>query len=434
MCLSDMPEVIRGFFFIWLIGVFILGLCNLYHSIQVKQTKHTIISAVLLVIEYFLLQIMSDILHRQIGMESVGISEKLGRISVIGWIVLIAGMMVISITLASFFSHWKEKHITPMSVKDSIDMLHAGLCYWEDGGRIILSNKKMDELCLAISGEMLLNGEKFLDCLESECIPMSDGTIKYFFHNQVEFEDKQIQELIAVDVTELYKKNELLEQETISLQKMNESLRKYNQNIVETVRKQEILDAKVYIHDEMNRLMLVTTSNAETPLGEEEFREILTLWRNNAILLGSESDKARVNTNISEINQLAELLGIQLIWQGESPEVIPDTIREVFIMVAREAIANAVKHAEAKEITIGINRNGEKLSVEISNDGKLPTDEITLGGGLSNIKRMVEEKKGQFRVEINEHFNMILDFELADWRGKNKSSSNKMVSIMSEGE
>ena len=105
MCLSDMPEVVRGFFFIWLIGVFILGLCNLYHSIQVKQTKHTIISAVLLVIEYFLLQIMSDILHRQIGMESVGISEKLGRISVIGWMVLIAGMMAISITLASFFSH-----------------------------------------------------------------------------------------------------------------------------------------------------------------------------------------------------------------------------------------------------------------------------------------------------------------------------------------
>jgi len=180
--------------------------------------------------------------------------------------------------------------------------------------------------------------------------------------------------------------------------------------------------------------MLVTTSNAETPMGEEEFREILTLWRNNAILLGSESDKAKVNTNISEINQLAELLGIQLIWQGESPEVIPDTIREVFIMVAREAIANAVKHAEAREITIRINRNGEKLSVEISNDGKLPTDEITLGGGLSNIKRMVEEKKGQFRVEVNEYFNMILDFELADWRGKNKILSNKMVSIMSEGE
>lgn len=434
MQFANIPDGLRSFIFIWLTGIFVLGLYNLFHSLQLKQTKHIVVSVVLLVSEYFLLQIMSDILHRQMGMESVGLSDKLGRIHVIWWILLLTVILAISISLASFFGHWKEEHITPMSVKDSIDRLHAGLCYWEDGGRIILSNKKMDEICMAISGEMLLNGEKFLDCLESECIPMSDGTIKYFFHNQVEFEDKQIHELVAVDVTELYKKNELLEQETISLQKMNESLRKYNQNIVETVRKQEILDAKVYIHDEMNRLMLVTTSNTETPLAEEEFKEILTLWRNNAILLGGESEKAKDNTDVSEVNQLAELLGIQITWQGDAPEVMPGSIRKVFIMVAREAIANAVKHAEAKNITIGIHKKDAKLLIEISNDGKLPEGKITLGGGLSNIKRMVEEKRGQFRVEAKEQFRMILEFELADWRGKNKILSNKMINIMSEGE
>lgn len=421
MQFGDMPDVVRGFLFIWLIGIFILGLCNLFHSVQIKQRRHIVISVVLLAIEYFLLQIISDILHRHAEKENVGLSYTLGRIHVTWWIALIAGTMVISITLASFLRHWKEEHITPMSVKDSIDMLDAGLCYWEDGGRIILSNKKMDEICLALSGEMLLNGEKFYNYLMSECIPMPDGTIKYFFHNPVEFEDKQIHELIAADVTELYKKNELLEQETISLQKMNESLRRYNQNIEETVRKQEILDAKVYIHDEMNRLMLVTTANAETPTTEEDFKEILTLWRNNAILLGTESNQSRVNTDITEVNQLAELLGIQLGWQGEQPWTVPDSIREVFIMVAREAIANAVKHAEAKNITIAIHKNDEKLFIEISNDGKLPTGKISLGGGLTNIKRMVEEKKGQFKVEVNEQFNMLLEFFLADWRGKKQS-------------
>ena len=421
MQFGDMPDVVRGFLFIWLIGIFILGLCNLFHSVQIKQRRHIVISVVLLAIEYFLLQIISDILHRHAEKENVGLSYTLGRIHVTWWIALIAGTMVISITLASFLRHWKEEHITPMSVKDSIDMLDAGLCYWEDGGRIILSNKKMDEICLALSGEMLLNGEKFYNYLMSECIPMPDGTIKYFFHNPVEFEDKQIHELIAADVTELYKKNELLEQETISLQKMNESLRRYNQNIEETVRKQEILDAKVYIHDEMNRLMLVTTANAETPTTEEDFKEILTLWRNNAILLGTESNQSRVNTDITEVNQLAELLGIQLGWQGEQPWTVPDSIREVFIMVAREAIANAVKHAEAKNITIAIHKNDEKLFIEISNDGKLPTGKISLGGGLTNIKRMVEEKKGQFKVEVNEQFNMLLEFFLADWRGEKQS-------------
>ena len=204
MQFGDMPDVVRGFLFIWLIGIFILGLCNLFHSVQIKQRRHIVISVVLLAIEYFLLQIISDILHRHAEKENVGLSYTLGRIHVTWWIALIAGTMVISITLASFLRHWKEEHITPMSVKDSIDMLDAGLCYWEDGGRIILSNKKMDEICLALSGEMLLNGEKFYNYLMSECIPMPDGTIKYFFHNPVEFEDKQIHELIAADVTESF--------------------------------------------------------------------------------------------------------------------------------------------------------------------------------------------------------------------------------------
>jgi len=410
MQLNDMPDVVRGFIFIWLTGIFILGLCNLFHSVQVKQKKHMAISAVLLVTEYVLLQIISDILYRHTEKEAVELSYTLGCISVVWWMALIAGIMLISITLASFFKHWKEEHITPMSVKDSIDMLHAGLCYWENGGRIILANKMMDEICLAVSGEMLLNGEKFLNCIESECMPMPDGTIKKFFHNLVEFEEKQIHELIAADVTELYKKNELLEQETISLQKMNENLRRYNENIEEVVRKQEILDAKVYIHDEMNRLMLVTTANAEMPMPKEEFNEILTLWRNNAILLGTESEKTKVNTDITEVNRLAELLGIRINWQGEQPGTMPDSVREVFVMVAREAIANAVKHAEAKNITIEIQKKDTMLTVKISNDGKLPGGNLSFGGGLTNINRMVKEKKGQLKVEVKEQFYLILEF------------------------
>lgn len=406
MQFEDMPDVARGFIFIWLISIFILGLCNLFRSVQVKQTKHIVISAVLLIIEYFLLQILSDILHRYAQKENVELSHTLGRMNVIWWIAMSAGIMVISITLASFFSHWKEEHITPMSVKDSIDMLHAGLCYWEDRGRIILSNKKMDEICLAISGEVLLNGEKFYECIERECMPMPDGTIKYFFHNLVEVADKQIHELIAADVTELYKKNELLEQETISLRKMNESLRRYNQNIEETVRKQELLDAKVYIHDEMNHLMLVTTAMTETPISDEEFRNVLTLWRNNAVLLGNEAEKNRDDMNLSEIDKLAELLGINVIRAGDTVQEIPKIHREAVITIAREAIANAVKHAGAKNITIHMDKVDNVLNIIISNDGKKPVGKVNLGGGLSNIRRMVEVKKGSMEVMINEQFTL----------------------------
>ena len=404
MQFGNISDTVRGFIFVWLICIFILGLCNLFHSVQVKQTRHIIISSVLLLIEYFLLQIISDILHRHAEKGNVRLSYTLGRINIIWWIVLISGIMVISITLASFFRHWKEDHITPMSVKDSIDMLHAGLCYWESGGRIILSNKKMDEICLAISGEMLLNGEKFYKCIESECMPMPDGTIKYFFHNLVNFDDKQINELVAADVTELYKKNELLEQETLSLKKMNENLRRYNQKIEEIVRKQEILDTKIYIHDEMNRLMLLTTAMTETAIPESDFVSVLTMWQNNAVLLRNEVEMNRDGGDILESDKLAELLGINVSWIGLPLCEAPKVLRETLVMITREAIANAVKHAESKNIIIDMSVTAEELVIDICNDGQMPVGEIKEGGGLSNLRRIVEALKGSMEVVVKEKF------------------------------
>ena len=409
---GEMSESIIELMFILIICVFIQGLFNLLRSLQTKQIKYIVISGILFVTEYFLLQIVSDILNRRRGQECVELSERFGHLNVIWWIVGIAVITLISITLSIFFRHWNQEHITAMSVKDSIDMLNAGLCYWEDGGRMILLNKKMDEICLALSGETLMNGDHFYQCIESDCMSLPDGRKFNFFHNTVDFEDKQIHELIAVDVTELYKKNELLEQETIRLQKMNESLRRYNQNIEETVRKQEILDAKVYIHDEMNRLMLITTANIETPMPEEDFNEILTLWKNNSVLMGMGSGKSQVNMDVTEVNRLAKLLGIDVKWRGEQPEIIPDSIRELFVMVAREAIANAVKHGEAGIVTIDIKKENENLIIDISNDGHLPSGSISLGGGLTNIKRMVEDKRGRMWVDIKEQFHMIMKFEV----------------------
>lgn len=404
----DLSGTLRGFFCVWVIMVFILGIWNAMRAVQMKKKLHICISSTLLLTIYFILQVISDIAHRQEGNRSAQISRLLGEISVVWWVIFIGIITIISINMASFFRKWKEDHITQMSVKDSIDRLHAGLCYWEDGGRIILSNKYMDEICLMITGEILLNGENFYRTIDSECMSLPDGSIKLFLHTLVDFNDKKIHELIAADVTELYKKNEMLEQKTKNLQKMNESLKRYNQSMEEIVRKQEILDAKMYIHDEMNRLMLLTTAATETLLEEEEFRRTLTLWRNNAILLGSDAEKNKESLDVSEIDKLAKLLGINLCWIGEFPQNISADLRELFVAAVREAIANAVKHAGAKLVTVKVTKESDNMTVVISNDGIMPQGNINVGGGLTNIQRMIEAKRGTFRIEFSEQFSMIL--------------------------
>jgi len=404
----ELPDTLRGLICAWVIIVFILGIWNAMRAVQMKKKLHISISVAILFTVYLTLQVIADIAHRQEGGRSAKISIFSGNICVIWWLLFIGMITAISISLASFFGKWKEDHITQMSVKDSIDRLQAGLCYWEDGGRIILSNQYMDELCFLLTGEILLNGENFYRTIDSECMSLPDGSIKLFLHTLVNFNDKKIHELIAADVTELYKKNEILEQKTKDLQKMNENLKRYNQSMEEIVRKQEILDAKIYIHDEMNRLMLLTTAATETLLSEEEFRRALTLWRNNAILLGSNAERNKESLDTSEIDKLAKLLGINLSFVGEFPKNISSETRELFVAALREAIANAVKHADAKNVTVEMNCENHYLTVVISNDGIMPEGNINLGGGLSNIQRMLETRKGKFRIEYKEQFSVIL--------------------------
>lgn len=381
--------------FLWLIGIMVLGIYNMFHAVRVKQVKHIVIAGTLLVVEYFFLQMISEIVHS---------GEKMNGKNHIWGMLFIAVITWVSITLASYFRHWKKQHITPMSVKDSMDMLHAGLCYWEDGGRIILSNKQMDDICFTLTGAPLLNGEYFYDNIEEECLKLPDGSIKLFLHSMVDFDDKQIHELVATDVTELYRKNELLEQKTLSLQKMNENLRIYNQQIEETIRKQEILDAKICIHDEMNRLMLLTTAMTETTIPEEDFVSVLTLWRNNAVLLGNEAETSQQGETGLEIDKLAKLLGIHVKWTNLTLGDAPKRLREILVMITREAIANAVKHADAKTITIHMSMTEKELAMGISNDGRKPDGKVKAGGGLSNIRRMIEAKKGCLEVAVKEQF------------------------------
>lgn len=392
-----MFDLMHLLLFLWLTVVLVLGIYNMFHAIRVKQAKYIVVAGILLVAEYFFLQLISEMAHS-------GLGGKLNERTFPAWVVLMLVITWISIAMAVSFRHWKKNHITPMSVKDSIDMLHAGLCYWEDGGRVVLANKQMDEICLALTGAPLLNGEYFYENIGPECQKLPDGTIKLFVHSMVDFADKQIHELVATDVTELYKKNELLEQKTLSLQKMNENLRNYNQQIEETVRKQEILDTKIYIHDEMNHLMLLTTAMTETDLPEEDFGAVLTLWRNNAVLRGNEAETNREGGTGLEIEKLAQLLGICVKWTNLTPGEVPKRLREILIMIIREAIANAVKHAEAETVMIDISIAEKELSMSISNDGRKPEGDIKAGGGLSNIRRIVEMQRGSLEVTVRKQF------------------------------
>lgn len=418
---SELSVTARGVLLLWTLLLNGLSLWNILQSLAQKKKSYAAGSAVTLVLSYLMLQAALDYGTRnQFGVSGLG--TLLGQAKALWWLIAILCLTGVCVFLTVFYARWGKSHVTVMSVKDGMDKLQAGLCYWKENGQIILSNRKMNALCLELTGESLLNGSLFyrmvLERGEGERITMLDGTIRQFRHGMVNFHGERIHELISTDVTEFCQKNEELRQEAESLRKMNEKLQRYHQNIEEMVRQQEILQAKERIHDEMNKLMLLTSVHADeisvrrdestgaakesTGKTEEsapgELDKAFLAWKDHVRLLDGSAGRASADPGMTDLERLAKLLDIQMIISDDAVSKLSPEHGEILRITLSEAMANAIKHAQAKKVEVSVFRDDQRVEILITNDGFVPEGPVTEGGGLSNVRRRVEMAGGRLEI------------------------------------
>jgi len=80
-------------------------------------------------------------------------------------------------------------------------------------------------------------------------------------------------------------------------------------------------------------------------------------------------------------------------------ERLPDEIEAAAYFVACEAIANAVKHADATQIRVSAQRHNGRLVIEVEDDGIGGAHENSGGSGLRGLLDRVEAHGGTLRIE-----------------------------------
>src|SRR5262249_60734743 len=80
-------------------------------------------------------------------------------------------------------------------------------------------------------------------------------------------------------------------------------------------------------------------------------------------------------------------------------ERLPDEIEAAAYFVACEAIANAVKHADATQIRVSAQRHNGRLVIEVEDDGIGGAHENSGGSGLRGLLRRVEAHRGPLPSE-----------------------------------
>ncbi|MBQ7687982.1 MAG: hypothetical protein IJT27_02065 [Clostridia bacterium] len=353
---------------------------------------------------YFLWQVIFDIHLFGQTEKASAVSRKLGALAWPWWLAAIV-LLGLAAAWSLFRVLRREKRsVTPTAVKLCLDRMPCGVCCLYDDGSVLFSNVCMNGLCAAITGSPLPDGDRLFSAANG--VLAVEDRVWRFTRRKILLNGEPLYELIASDITAEYAETQALEHEKTELSRLNRELKEYTVGIDDTVRRQEILQAKVNIHDEMNRLMLSTmAAGSEDPAAPDR---IFSLWEQNALLLCLNADETAAPKD--RLEKLAETLKIRLIQNGEPPAALSERQQNLFFSAAQEALANAAKHAGAKTMEIAFRETDTQIICSFSNDGLLPAGEVRPTGGLMNLSLLAKEQGADIAVSIGERFTLCVRF------------------------
>ena len=328
-----------------------------------------------------------------------------------------------------------KKNTSAKMIKKAIDSYPGGICFSALDGRVILVNEKMNKLMLELTGHTILNAKtaweeltNFANNGKAEKLTQSwlpkdtnnenESTHQQLFFRfsdssvwrfELRFLDSNTVQVEAAEITELYRLSEELYENTIRLQEIQKRQKALLDSIVEINLNKEILAAKMHIHDELGHCLLATTKaitedrlaeNADTLRKSwnstiQEFSNISTVWT------------VPDSSLQSELMQVAELIGCKVTFLGEQPK--SRKALQLLYAAIREALTNAVRHADATELMVKIEQDEKNYHIEISDNGGVTVSKITEGNGLSALRQRLEQEGATLKVLCDNSVSLLVD-------------------------
>ena len=302
------------------------------------------------------------------------------------------------------------------SIKQALDMLPSGICYFAPSGSVKLCNRQMDSLFRRIAQSDLQTLAELQDALsscdaDSEVIRLSQDRQTYLFpdgkawryrQSEVTDEDGAVYtEAIFSDVTELYNKNLELKAQIKQLNVIFRELRWLSENALILTREKEVLSAKTKLHDDMGA-GLIAIRHILLCNRTEEAANAMDLFRRAVSAIKYDNAYPQGRSDLDRFLQDAEVIGIKVDLSGELPK--QEELRRVMILAMRECLTNSVRHAGATTIHIMVEKKEDGISMQITNDGRVPETEVVPKGGLRNLQRYIMDLGGTMEIQSKPGF------------------------------
>ncbi len=379
-------------------GLFLLGQKLIYRKGQLRfQTAvlslFTAISFVLLILLYQEVEAMED------GGFPVGFAV-VGCVPVFVYFLFCAFNMYTIVWYIQSDNVMKRKSINRKTIKEAIDNVNSGVCIYNEQGRILLSNRTMNQLHFELLGEGLKNGvlfwkwitESYPTQAENYEVVRADGSI---WNLSCTKQENEMYKIVATDVTQLNQLSKQIREKNQELRRVQARLVQYEKEVDDLTKAKERLEVKAKVHNRFGHLLLQTRHALHEQSQKEEWNRILDEWQVQTIVFMQEKD-TDANHDWKQLLDSAKAIGLTVNVEGRIPK--EKEALDILIAASIECITNAVKHAYAKQLFIQIVYRNHQVEFTFANDGSKPDGPIRLGGGLENLKKRVEDVYGTFEL------------------------------------
>ena len=324
------------------------------------------------------------------------------------WDIIFAGIELAASCLCFTLIFRASVHVlNTFSIKESMDMLGSGICYYKPNGMLRLVNKQMEEINSELFGEPIMNGNELYEGLvrksennpdgSGRYIALPDGKRFFFVRNEIDLSEEKLYELIITDITEEHAKRIELEDKKKDAEKVAESFRELTNKAKLAAMERENLQARIMLHDDLGKINIIAKKFLESgevgPINEkdltEEWISTLEAIKRDAV----DSDEY----NYEKVYKTAKLLGAEL----EAQDIFDEdpAKKRVISQALICALNNAVRHGKASKVVMDVKESeDDRKLVTISNNG-LPADaDISEKGGLTSLRKNVEALGGQMQI------------------------------------
>lgn len=304
------------------------------------------------------------------------------------------------------------------AIQESLDNLPSGIVFFDGNGMPKLMNRKMYQICQNLAGRDIQNITELKEALghplkenvfydvDLKVYCLADGSVWKFSEKEIiTTAGDRFFQVLASEVSELYRNKVLLKEENQKLQEMSVAMKELSKNVITLTREEEMLSMKMRVHDNLGysvlaaQRMLLRESEADRDV-------FLSQWKQTLDLLNKDNESVKGEQLHRQVQERAEILGVKIIYTGE--QVWESHIFELMDIILLEALSNCVRHAGASELYVKCSSGEQEWIMVITDNGQTTEKDVKEGGGLSGIRKRVEQCGGTLRICAESKFSIIV--------------------------